>query len=278
MIGLAPMAGYTDAAFRMLCRKAGAEIAYTEMVSAEALVRGKTKIMVRRGDSPLAVQLFGSRERALIEAAGIAEKKADFIDLNAGCPSPDLTDTGAGAALLRKPKALAELAAAISSTTKKPASVKIRLGWNSNDCVKICKLLDKADVTRIAIHGRTMKQGFSGKADWKAIGKAKEAVTCEIYGNGDLRDAEDAREKVATFRLDGALIGRAALGNPAVFGKKTDKRKAFLEWMRDSADFSAAKRQAMAFSRGLPEAKKMRNGIARAENASGLKAIFSDKG
>ncbi|PIT85322.1 hypothetical protein COU36_03970, partial [Candidatus Micrarchaeota archaeon CG10_big_fil_rev_8_21_14_0_10_59_7] len=184
---------------------------------------------------------------------------------------------GAGAALMRKPKALAELAAAIASTTKKPTSVKIRLGWNSNESLRTCKLLDKAGVTRIAIHGRTMKQGFSGKADWKAIGKAKEAVTCEIYGNGDLKDCKDAEEKVAAFGLDGALIGRAALGNPAVFGKRIDKRKAFLEWMRASADFSAAKRQAMAFSRGLPEAKRMRNGIAGAKNARELKAIFSDK-
>ncbi|VVB67959.1 tRNA-dihydrouridine synthase B [Candidatus Norongarragalina meridionalis] len=270
------MAGYTDLPFRLLCRRAGAELCYTEMISAEALIRGKAEVMTSKADVPLAVQLFGSRERAIIDAATMVEKKADFVDLNAGCPAPDLTDVGAGAALMKKPKTLASLVSAISSTTKKPTSVKIRLGWNANECVRICKMLDKAGAARIAIHGRTMKQGFSGKAEWKTIGKAKEDASCEIYGNGDLKNADDAREKIAAFNLDGALIGRAALGNPSVFGKKMDKRKAFLEWLRGSEDLSVAKREAMAFSRGFPEAKKMRNGIARAKDENALKAIFAD--
>ncbi len=176
VVGLAPMAGYTDYAFRLLCRRCGADLAYTEMVSAEALVRGnkRTSELTTTGKAarPLAIQLFGATERSLVEAAGLVEKKADWIDLNAGCPSPDLTENGCGAALLRDKKKAASLVEALASTCKKPVSVKMRLGWNKNDSLGLCKAFEKAGCQRIAVHGRMAKQGYSGKADWEAVAAA----------------------------------------------------------------------------------------------------------
>ncbi|OIO26858.1 tRNA dihydrouridine synthase DusB [Candidatus Micrarchaeota archaeon CG_4_10_14_0_2_um_filter_55_9] len=278
-VGLAPMAGYTDLAYRMLCRKCGADLACTEMVSAEALCRGNEKtsalLKTNRGDKPLAIQLFGANERSLCEAAGLVEKKADWVDLNAGCPSQDLTRNGCGAALLKDKKKAASLVEALASTTKKPVSVKMRLGWARNECVELCKAFDKAGAQRVAIHGRTAKQDYSDKADWEAIAKAKAAVSCEVFGNGDLKNRSDAEAHALKYGLDGALIGRAALGNPAVFGKRMDKRKAFLEWLAAAKpDFARAKLQAMAFSTGLPAAKTIRIGVSKAESVAGLKRLF----
>jgi len=280
VVGLAPMAGYTDYSFRLLCRRCGADLAYTEMASAEALCRGNKRtseiIRTAKADRPLAIQLFGAAERSLVEAAGLVEKKADWIDLNAGCPSPDLTENGCGAALLRDKKKAAALVEALAFTGKKPVSVKMRLGWNKNDSLALCKAFDKAGVLRIAVHDRTAKQGYSGKADWEAIAAVKRVVSCEVFGNGDLKDRADAELKIGEYGLDGALIGRAALGNPSVFGKRMDRKKAFLEWLRlAKPGLAKAKLQAMAFSTGLARAKQIRVGASKAESVAELERFWN---
>lgn len=271
------MAGYTDYAYRLLCRRCGAQLAYTEMISAEAMVRGneKTRELLKTGpgDSPLAVQLFGYRERALVEAAGLVEAKADFVDLNAGCPALDIVKTGAGAALLKDGKKLAGIVRAMAGTCSKPVTVKIRLGWSGDDCSRLCKALDKAGVHRIAVHGRTAGQGYSGEADWSSIYAAKKAVNCEIFGNGGVQSKADALRLGKD--LDGVLVGRAALGNPGVFGLPCAGREAFLEWLDLSgAGLARAKVMALAFARGFGNAKALRVELARCGDLGELRKIL----
>ena len=277
IIGLAPIAGYTDYAYRSLCRQCGAELAYTEMASAEAIIRGnkKTLDLIRTGpnDSPLSIQIFGYRERALVEAAGLVEAKADFVDLNAGCPALDVVKTGAGSALLKDEKKLVGITRALVETCSKPVTVKIRLGWARDDCVRLCKTLDKAGVHGIAVHGRTAKQGYSGKADWASIHEAKKQVSCAIYGNGDIQSKAEAL--LVGKNLDGVLIGRAALGDPGVFGLPCNKKEAFLEWLELSeANLTRAKVMALAFVKGRENARALRIELAQSHDLMELKEIW----
>jgi tRNA-dihydrouridine synthase B len=224
---LAPMAGITDSAFRILCRRYGAALVYSEMISAEALSRGhpKTEKMVRfrEAERPITVQLFGTRPEAFVKSVAYLEEKIrpDYFDLNFGCPAPKIVKNGGGSALLKYPEKIAAIAVAAVNASTRPVLAKIRSGWEvgSENALDVAKLLEDCGIAAIAVHGRTRSQMFSGKADWKIIANIKRSVNIPVIGNGDITCGEDARRMIAETGCDLVMIGRAALGNPFLFAE-----------------------------------------------------------
>jgi tRNA-dihydrouridine synthase B len=221
---LAPMAGITDLPFRVICREMGAGIVYSEMVSAEALIRDQQRTLsLLETDSrerPVAFQLFGCRPATLARAAAIlSERPIDIIDINMGCPVPKVLKSGSGSALLRDLGLAQEIMEAVVGATSKPVTVKVRLGWDAKSIVAVdlARIAVTAGVSAIAVHARTKVMGFSGKADWTMIKAVKESVAIPVIGNGDVRSAHDAKRMLDETGCDGVMIGRAIEGNPWIF-------------------------------------------------------------
>jgi len=221
---LAPMAGITDFPFRMICKRLGAGLVYSEMLSVEALVREhkRTKGMLRTDpdERPVVFQIFGSKPESLAEAARIVSRAdVDFIDINMGCPVPKVLKCGAGSALLRDIPLAREIMSAVVSASRIPVTVKIRLGWDTKNIVAldVARAAESAGIAAITVHGRTKVQGFSGHADWSMIKAVKESVGIPVIGNGDVRSARDAKRMLDETGCDGVMIGRAVQGNPWIF-------------------------------------------------------------
>lgn len=220
---LAPMAGITDLPFRLMCKKYGAGLCCTEMVSSKGLYYNdsKTKLLLNlKGEQrPVAVQLFGSDIEALKFAAEYVSNFADIIDINMGCPAPKIVKNGDGSKLLLNLKLVEQIATEVVKSSKVPVTVKLRKGWDENNIVAVeaAKILENAGVSAITIHGRTREEYYSGKADWDIIKKVKEAVNIPVIGNGDIRTKEDAEKMFKETNVDGIMIGRASIGNPWIF-------------------------------------------------------------
>jgi len=224
-----PMAACTDLPFRIIARSVGGlEFAFTEMVSADALLsrNGKTLSLMKTvaGDRPLGCQLVGCDPDIVAAAAPIVEEMGyDVLDLNLGCPVPKITGggDGAGSALLCQPvKAEAMFRKVAAALKRIPLTVKMRIGFNDDsgaEAVEIAKRAEGAGAAALAVHGRTRAQKYSGSADYLAIGRVKAAVKIPIFGNGDVRTGEDARRLKAVSGCDGVMIGRGALGNPWIY-------------------------------------------------------------
>lgn len=220
----APMAGVTDRAFRLLARRAGAGLIYTEMVSDQALIYGSArteKILDITGEPPpLSVQIFGSRPEYMAEAAAMVEVRgATIIDINMGCPTPKIVKNGEGAALLRQPGLAERIVRAVVRAVRVPVTVKMRIGWDSGQIVAVefARMLQEAGVSAVAVHGRTRDQFYSGRADWSTIARVKEALSIPVIGNGDVRSPQEARAMLQETGCDAVMIGRAAMGNPWIF-------------------------------------------------------------
>ncbi|MBI4727852.1 tRNA dihydrouridine synthase DusB [candidate division TA06 bacterium] len=223
---LAPMAGITDSAFRVLCRRYGAALVYSEMLSAEALSRnhGKTIKMAgfREEERPAALQLFGKRPQAFADSVALLESLApDCYDLNFGCPAPKIVKNGGGSALLKEPDLVRQIAGAAVKASPRPVLAKIRSGWEvgAENAVEIAKILEDSGIAAIAVHGRAKSQMFAGSADWAVIGRVKQAVKIPVIGNGDIRCGADAKRMVDGTGCDLVMVGRGALGNPWIFGE-----------------------------------------------------------
>lgn len=223
---LAPMAGISDLPFRLLAREQGCALAFTEMISAEGLIRHpqKSKRFLQScpADKPLGVQLFGSRPEAMAAAAQIiAAWGADLLDINMGCPVNKVVKLGAGAALLKDLALAKRIIRAVRSVISIPLTIKIRLGWDEKDknYLQVAQMAEEEGVDGLTIHGRTRSQGYGVRADWKAIGEAQRRVRIPVIGNGDLTTPQSILNFFKETGCAGAMIGRGALGNPWIFGK-----------------------------------------------------------
>ena len=222
---LAPMAGFTDKVYRMLCAEMGASMVYTEMVSAKGLCYGdrKTpKLLDMEGETvPVAVQIFGSEPDIMARATSMLNELPNVIlDVNMGCPVPKIVKNGEGSALLRNPELIYRIIRAMTAETNKPVSAKIRIGIqgaSENAAVEAAQAIEAGGGSAVAVHGRTREQYYSGEADLEQISRVKKSVSIPVIGNGDVCSYKDAKNMFDKTGCDFIMIGRASLGNPWIF-------------------------------------------------------------
>ena len=224
---LAPMEDVTDKAFRLLCKEFGASMAYSEFVSADALIRNVNrsleKIKVDDRERPVAVQIYGRDVDSMVEAARIVELEArpDVLDINFGCPVKKVAGKGAGAGMLNNIPLMLDITRAVVKAVGLPVTVKTRLGWdhNSKIIVPLAEQLQDCGIEALTIHGRTRSQMYTGEADWTLIGEVKNnpRMHIPIIGNGDIDSAEKARQRFEQYGVDGIMVGRATFGRPWIF-------------------------------------------------------------
>lgn len=221
---LAPMAGVTDAPFRAICAEFGYGLAYTEMISAKALMYKDKKtfsLLIRADEEPEpAVQIFGSDIEAIKYATDLLNKtNTPIIDINMGCPAPKVVKNGEGSALMKNPDKAAKVIKAAVEVAEKPVTVKIRAGWNQDNinAVEFALMAQECGVSAVAVHPRTRDMYYSGKADWEIIKKVKEKLDIPVIGGGDIFVAYDAIRMMETTNCDAVMVARGVLGNPWIF-------------------------------------------------------------
>jgi nifR3 family TIM-barrel protein len=221
---LAPMAGISNLPFRLLARSFGCALAFTEMISANGIIRKSNRTLeylrTCADDNPLGAQIFGADPEIMAEAARIvANYGVDLIDINMGCPVKKVIKVGAGAILMKDPDRVSRIIRAVKKAVRIPVTVKIRSGWTrrSVNAVEISRVAEKSGADAIIVHGRTADQGFGGVADWKVIAEIKKKVNIPVIGNGDIWQPQDAIRMLQETSCDAVMVGRGALGNPWIF-------------------------------------------------------------
>jgi nifR3 family TIM-barrel protein len=302
ILALAPMAGYTESPFRTLVKEIEpSTLLISELLSARAFQYGdpKTRRMAffSSAERPFGIQLFGSSTESFIAAKVVEELGADFIDLNFGCPSPKVINSGNGSALLRNPNESAKMIETLVKSTKLPVTVKMRLGfYDDTRFQQTCVDFQNAGIQMLAVHGRTTQQKFSGIADWEPIYRVKESLTIPVLGNGDITSAEMAAKRLKN--LDGIMIGRAAVKNPWIFtqcraifeGKELpaipelkdqlcffEKQAALaIEQKGERFALMELRKHLAQFVRGVPGAAQFRDQLIRVETQKALQEIFDE--
>lgn len=304
---LAPMAGVTDSIFRQLAKEYGADVMVTEFVSAEGVFRKNERTLEYLEfvdtERPVGVQLFGADPEHLGEAAGMILdwKRPDFIDLNFGCPVNKVVSKNGGSALLKDCPLLERVArAVVKAAAPVPVTAKIRIGWSQDtiNATSTARLLEDAGVQAIAVHGRTKDQGYSGEADWDVIAQVAQAVRVPVIGNGDIGSAADVARRMQTG-VAGVMIGRAAMCAPWIFREikhwlaTKELLPAFpleAQWAhirrhcrlfveKEGSEFhamSAMRSRLMAYSRGMPDAKQLRQKFSHVASLGELDAIAEE--
>src|SRR5512139_1426417 len=229
-MGIAPMAGMTDSAFRRLVKRQGAcGLVVSEMVSSEALVRGIGRSLeyleYTEEERPVSIQIFGGDPARMAAAAQVVESRgADSVDVNMGCPVPKIAKHNAGCSLMREPEHAAGIVAAMVKAVKIPVTVKMRAGWNERNvnAPELARMVEAAGASAVAVHGRTAAQAYHGLADWQLIARVAEAVKIPVYGCGDLVEPEQIVDRLRNTPVAGVLVGRGILRNPWLFAQAAD--------------------------------------------------------
>ena len=306
---LAPMAGVSDPAFRIMCKKMGAGLVVTELTSVNAIVakheqlESQSKnitefIEYSETERPLSVQLFGSDITALEKAAKIVEPHFDMIDYNMGCPAPHITKQMAGGALLQNADLTRQIFRTLVNSVKKPISLKMRIGVteeNNSLFLDIAKIAEQEGIGMMTLHPRTVSQGYSGHADWDMIKKLKQNTSVPVVGNGDITSPEIAKKVLDYTGCDYLMIGRGAMGNPFIFElindylesgvyKKytlTDRLEAFVTYLELTEKyhirFANIKQQAIRFTKGTVGGGQLRNRLSAATYTDDLKELLLQK-
>lgn len=304
---LAPMEDVTDIGFRMLCKRYGAAMVYTEFVSAEALVRSVkstvSKLTISDGERPVGIQIYGRDVPQMVEAARIVEQaRPDVIDLNFGCPVKKVAGKGAGAGMLQNIPLMLDITREVVRAVKVPVTVKTRLGWNSENLIieDLAERLQDCGIQALTIHGRTRAQMYTGQADWSLIGKVKQnpRIRIPIIGNGDITTPEEAAQAFERYGVDAVMIGRATFGHPWIFkeirdhieGRSPDPSltiDAKIDILEEQLRINVERigeyrgilhtRRHLAASpifKGIPDFRQTRIAMLRAETVDGLTAII----
>lgn len=223
---LAPMEDVTDIAFRLMCKRFGADMVYTEFISSDALIRHvsktKEKLIVSEEERPVAIQIYGREVDSMVEAARICEEaNPNILDINFGCPVKKVAGKGAGSGMLRNVPLMLDITREVVKAVNIPVTVKTRLGWDADNqiIVELAEQLQDCGIAALSIHGRTRCQMYTGEADWTLIGKVKEnpRIHIPIIGNGDVTSAAECKERFDTYGVDGVMIGRGSIGRPWIF-------------------------------------------------------------
>ena len=305
---LAPMEDVTDIGFRLLCKRFGASMVYTEFVSAEALIRDVKstlqKLTISDEERPVGIQIYGRDIDAMVEAAKIVEQAGpDLIDLNFGCPVKKVAGKGAGAGMLQNIPKMLEITRKVVDAVKLPVTVKTRLGWNHEQLIitSLAEQLQDCGIQALTIHGRTRSQMYTGQADWTLIGEVKRnpRIHIPIIGNGDITSAEEAQQAFDTYGVDAIMIGRATFGRPWIFKEVRDyldntgeapltfdqKLDILIEQLRINVERIDEKRgilhtrrhlAATPIFKGIPNFRPTRIAMLRAETMPELLAILED--
>ena len=306
---LAPMAGVSDPALRIMCKEMGAGLVVTELTSVNAIVAKHEQLTSQSKDitqfiefsqkeRPLSVQLFGSDIVALETATKIVEPHFDVIDYNMGCPAPHITKQMAGGALLQNADLTREIFRTLVNASKKPISLKMRIGvteQNKSLFLEISKIAEQEGIEMITLHGRTVSQGYSGHADWDMIRKLKQNVSVPVVGNGDITSPEIAKKVLDYTGCDYVMIGRGAMGNPFIFEQINDyleygvykkyslpdKLDAFVRYLeltsKYNIKFANIKQQAIRFTKGTVGGAQLRNRLSTSQNIDDLKELLIQK-
>ncbi len=303
---VAPMAGVTDLAYRLILKEFGAGLIYTEMVSDKGLLykNQKTEDMTKVLDleKPIALQLFGSEINTMTDAAIYIDRNSncDIIDINMGCPVNKVTKSGAGSKLMTNPELAYGIVKSIVDSVNKPVTVKIRSGWdhNSINAIEYAKLMEKAGVSAIAVHGRTRSDLYSGTANWDIIRDVKAKVSIPVIGNGDIKSPEDAKRMLEYTKCDAIMIGRGLLGNPFLIKQTIDylktgnyekeispetRRKFLLKHINTLKSLKGEhistlemRSHAAWYVKGLPNSAKIKSQIVMANSTDEIKQIINE--
>ena len=295
---LAPMEDVTDIGFRMLCKRFGAAMVYTEFVSAEALVRDVkstiAKLTISDEERPVGIQIYGRDVEAMVEAAKIVEQAGpDLIDLNFGCPVKKVAGKGAGAGMLQNIPKMLEITRRVVDAVKLPVTVKTRLGWNHEQLIitSLAELLQDCGIQALTIHGRTRSQMYTGNADWTLIGEVKHnpRIHIPIIGNGDIHSLDEADKAFEAYDVDAVMIGRATFGCPWIFSRVqldfNEKLDILEELLRINVERIDEKRgilhtrrhlAATPIFKGIPDFRQTRIAMLRAETMTDLLNILED--
>jgi len=304
---LAPMEDVSDPPFRVLCKEQGADVVYTEFISSEGLIRDAAKSVMKldiyEKERPVGIQIFGHNLESMLRTVEIVEKsKPDFIDINYGCPVKKVVCKGAGAGILKDIPKMVELTREMVKLTDLPITVKTRLGWDfdSIQIVEVAERLQDVGIKAIAIHGRTRSQMYKGEADWQPIANVKnnQRMHIPIFGNGDVTTPEKAMLMRDKYGLDGAMIGRATIGNPWFFKEikhffKTGEHlpkatiaqrvemakrhlKLAIDWKGERLGIVETRRHYTNYFKGIPHFKEYRLKMVTTDQFEDLEKIFND--
>lgn len=304
---LAPMEDVSDPPFRALCKEQGADVVYTEFISSEGLIRDAAKSVMKldiyEKERPVGIQIFGANLDSMLRTVEIVEKsKPDFIDINYGCPVKKVVSKGAGAGILKDIPLMVKLTEAMVKHTNLPITVKTRLGWDfdSIQIVEVAERLQDIGTKAIAIHGRTRSQMYKGEADWEPIANVKnnQRMHIPVFGNGDVDSPEKAVIMRDKYGLDGAMIGRAAIGNPWFFNEvkhffktgehlpkasiaqRVEMARRHLQlatnWKGERLAIVETRRHYTNYFRGIPHFKEYRLKMVTTDDLEGLEKVFNE--